>query len=327
MKKRKPISGIVHFCVILILVLAILYSGLRILESTVLHRGQGSEEDHVSKTITRDGIAYFPRQDVTTVLLIGVDAFGPMQSSGFYTNTGAADVNILLIFDETNRVVNVLHLNRDTMVKMPVLGLGGKPAGTYFGQLALSHTYGTGLEDSSENTVKTVSDFLYGIEIDYYLTMNMDVIAIMTDAVGGVTVNVRDDFSAIDATIPMGEVTLSGAQATHFVRARNLGDKLNTSRMERHKEYVAGFWEALQARQAEGADFLLEAYTQADPYIVTDCSANALAGMMERFSGFALGEMTSPAGENVLGETYYEFYADEQALDELILRLLYAPKE
>jgi LCP family protein required for cell wall assembly len=288
-----------------------------------LHSGQDGE-NVASKTILRDGVEYFPRQDLTTVLLIGVDEFGPVKDSGFYTNTGAADVNILLVFDETNQVVNVLHLNRDTMVRMPVLGIGGKPAGTYYGQLALSHTYGSGLEDSCKNTVKTVSDFLYGIEIDYYVAMNMDVIAIMNDAVGGVTVNVTDDFSAIDPTIPVGEVTLQGQQATHFIRARNLGDKLNTSRMQRHKEYMAGFLKALDSAELET---LLDAYEQASPYMVTDCSANALSGMLERFADFPLGEVVSPEGRNVLGETYYEFYVDEAALDDLILRLLYAPKK
>ena len=326
MKKTKAVRSIVHLCVILVLVLAILYSGLRILESTVLHSGQDGA-DTTSKTLLRDGVEYFPRQDITTVLLIGVDEFGPVQDSGSYTNTGAADVNILLIFDETNCVVNVLHLNRDTMVKMPALGLGGKPAGTYYGQLALSHTYGSGLEDSCENTVKTVSDFLYGIPIDYYVAMNMDVIAIMNDAVGGVTVQVTDDFSAIDPTISMGEVTLVGEQATHFIRARNLGDKLNTSRMNRHQAYVQGFLAALRTTQDEGMTTLLDAYDQAQPYLVTNCSTNALSGMMDRFVDFPLGEMVAPAGENVLGQTYYEFYVDEQALDDLILRLLYAPKK
>jgi LCP family protein required for cell wall assembly len=322
-KKQRAGKSVLYLCVILVLVLAIVYSGLRILESTVLHSGQDGE-NVASKTILRDGVEYFPRQDLTTVLLIGVDEFGPVKDSGFYTNTGAADVNILLVFDETNQVVNVLHLNRDTMVRMPVLGIGGKPAGTYYGQLALSHTYGSGLEDSCKNTVKTVSDFLYGIEIDYYVAMNMDVIAIMNDAVGGVTVNVTDDFSAIDPTIPVGEVTLQGQQATHFIRARNLGDKLKTSRMQRHKEYMAGFLTALDSAELET---LLDAYEQASPYMVTDCSANALSGMLERFADFPLGEVVSPEGRNVLGETYYEFYVDEAALDDLILRLLYAPKK
>jgi hypothetical protein len=34
----------------------------------------------------------------------------------------------------------------------------------------------------------------------------------------------------------------------------------------------------------------------------------------------------SPEGENVLGEKYYEFHVDEEKLDELIVRLFYAPK-
>ena len=34
-----------------------------------------------------------------------------------------------------------------------------------------------------------------------------------------------------------------------------------------------------------------------------------------------------PEGENVLGQEYFEFYVDEEKLDQLILRLFYAPKE
>ena len=37
-------------------------------------------------------------------------------------------------------------------------------------------------------------------------------------------------------------------------------------------------------------------------------------------------EVISPKGENKVGEKYMEFYLDEEALDEVILRLFYAPK-
>ena len=166
MRIKKYAKDIVFFAVILILVLVLLYSGLQVLESTVLHQGQEGSTGFVSKTITRDGVDYFPRQDITVVMVLGIDQYGPVEASVSYNNRGATDMNMLLIFDEKNEVCNVLHLNRDTMVEMPVLGLGGAPAGTYFGQLALSHTYGTGLTDSCENTRTTISDLLYGIEID-----------------------------------------------------------------------------------------------------------------------------------------------------------------
>ena len=316
------------FALILILVLVMVYSGLRILESTVFYRGQGTQESFVSKTITRDGVEYFPRQDITTVLVMGIDQYGPVQESGYYDNGGAVDMNVLLIFDEVKEECNVLHLNRDTMLEMPVLGLGGKKAGTYYGQLALSHTYGTGLEDSCENTREAISEFLYGISIDYYVAMHMDAIPILNDAVGGVTVDVTEDFSAVDETIEMGEMTLLGEQAINYVRTRkDVGDQLNISRIERQKKYLDGFVAAFREKREEKPEFILSAYEQALPYLVTDCSANAISGMLERFSNFKVNEVVTPEGENVLGEEYYEFYADEEKLDELILRLFYAPKE
>ena len=250
MKKKKHVRKLVFFAVILILVLMMLYSGLQILESTVLHSGQGTENKFVSKTITRDGVDYFPRQDITTVLVMGIDRYGPVEDSGFYTNIGAADMNMVLIFDEVNEVCTILHLNRDTMLEMPVLGIGGKQAGTFYGQLALAHTYGTGLSDSCVNTREAVSDFLYGIEIDYYVAMHMDAISILNDAAGGVTVNVTEDFSQVDPAIGMGRVTLMGEQAINFVRTRkDVGDQLNLSRIERQQEYLDGFVAASESRR------------------------------------------------------------------------------
>lgn len=328
MSKQKPKGSIAFFCVILLLVLVMIFSGLQILESTVFNQTQDQEEAPASKTIVRDGIEYFPRQDITVMMVLGIDQYGPVQDSGSYNNQGVADVVSLMIFDEKNQNCRILQLNRDTMVDMPVLGIGGKPAGTALGQLALSHTYGSGLEDSCENTKKTVSDFLYGIRIDYYLSMNMDAIAILNDAVGGVKVNVVDDFSDVDPSITMGEMVLKGNQAITFVRTRkNVADQKNLSRMQRQREYVNGFMSALQTKVDEDATFALTAYNDVSEYVVSDCSANVISGMMDRYSDYPLVEIVSPEGENTKGEQYMEFYVDEQKLDQLILRLFYAPKQ
>ena len=327
MKNQKQTKELLYFAVILILVLVILYSGLQILESTVL-RPEYQTVVVERKTITRGGVDYFPRQDVTTVLVLGIDQFGPVEDSGTYNNQGAADMNLLLIFDEAAETCNVLHFNRDTMVEMPVLGLGGRQAGTLYGQLALAHTYGTGLADSCENSRETISNLLHGIKIDYYVSMNMDAISILNDAVGGVWVTVRDDFSGVDDSIPMGSVLLNGDQALTFVRSRaNVADQLNVSRMERHKEYLNGFTAAYRTARQENPELLVEAYDQVSPYLVTDCSVNAISGMIERYGDYTMGEVISPAGENVRGEEFYEFHLDQAAFDELVLRLLYAPKK
>lgn len=326
MKRPNQIGKIVYYGLILILVLVMIFSGLQILESTFFIPTV-PEAATPSKTITRDGVDYFPRQDITVMLVMGIDEFGAVESSGESYNSGAADMVTLLIFDEKNEQTRILCLNRDTMLNVSVLGINGQKAGTTFAQLAIAHTYGSGLEDSCENTRDTVSDFLYGINIDHYVSANMDAINLMNDAVGGVTVYVEDDFSAVDPTITKGEVTLRGQQAINFVRTRkNLGDQLNISRMERHKTYASGFMEAFRDKMDEGEEFALTLYEEISPYIVTDCSVTVLTSMMERYADYEIVEIVSPAGRNLMGEKYFEFHVDPEQLDELILRLFYEAK-
>ena len=318
---------IVVIAVALILVLVALYSGLQILESTVLLRGQIEEVVTPSKTISRDGKDYFPRQDITVLLIMGIDQVGPVVDSGSYNNEGESDVVMLAVFDETAGQYTILALNRDTMMDIPILGLGGKQAGTKVGQLALAHTYGSGLQDSCENTRKAVSDFLGGIYIDHYVSMNMDAVAILNDAVGGVTVMVTENFADIDPTIQLGEMTLHGQQALNYVQIRKgVGTQMNVSRMERQRGYMSGFIASLDGQLNQNNAFLVDLYEQVTPYIVSDCSVNALSALVSRFSEFEMIDIVSPEGDNQKGEQYMEFYVDEEALDKLVLSLFYSEK-
>jgi len=310
---------------ILALVVVFLYSGMRLLGSKL--RPVQQEAPVQTKTITYDGVDYFPRQDIDVFLLMGIDREGPVEDSGSYTNSGMADTVALLIFDQTAETVRVLSLNRDSMVQMPILGIGGRQAGTIRGQLALAHTYGNGLEQSCENVKQTVSELLHGISIDHYVALNMDAIALVNDAVGGVTVTVTDDFSAAGSDLPVGEVTLHGQQAVEFVRLRkDVGDQLNISRMDRQAVYMEGFLQAMQQKLETSDTLPLEVYESISPYMVTDCSATVFSSVVERYQSYALAEISAPTGENIRGEEYMEFHLDEAALDQLVLRLFYAPK-
>ena len=315
---------------LLVLMLAFLalliFSCTKLLENTVLDSDMG-EVGFESKTVTVDGVDYFPRQDITTVLVMGIDRYGPVSDSEAYNNSGAADFNVLIIIDESADAVDLLYLNRDTMVEMPVLGVGGRQAGTYYGQLALAHTYGSGLEDSCENCRQTISDMLGGIQIDYYVSMNMDTISILNDAVGGVTVEVTEDFSHVDPTITMGTLTLDGQQAVNYVRTRkDVGDQLNLSRIDRQKDYINSFSSAFLAAYEADKNMAQKLYEEISPYLVTDLSVNVLNGMIEHYGDFKVNRVMTPTGDNVMGETYFEFYAHEDALRELSLELFYAPK-
>ena len=327
MRKRNPLKVVLVPVILLALVIVILYSGLQILESTVLQNTEKPAQVTTTKTISRNGIEYFPRQDVTVIMVLGIDQMGPVTSSNYHRNNGAADSIMLLVFDENARDCTVLYLNRDTMLNMDVLGVRGEYAGTAYGQLALAHTYGTGLEDSCQNVKNTLMKYIHGLTIDYYVAMNMDAIPILNDAVGGVTVTVVDDFSKVNPTITMGELTLRGDQVIDFVRTRkDVGDQKNVTRMERQKEYVDGFLKALAEKEHSDVEFIIWLYEQVSPYLVTDCSVTTLSNMLDRYADFTLKEVVTPEGENLIEDGHYAFYVDEEKLDELIVRLLYNPK-
>ena len=318
---------VVFVCISLILVLVIIYSGLRILESTIFYN-QNEDFEIRTKTITRDGVKYYPRQDINVILLMGINQEGPVTASEKINEAGPADFVGLVVFDEKNETWSVLNLNRDMMVDMPSMDEKGREAGMVNCQLALSHAYGTGLEDSCENTVKTVSNLLGGVNIDYYVSMNLDAIGLMNDAVGGVTVTVRDDFSAVDPSIGMGTITLRGNQARTFVQTRwYVGDELNLSRIDRQQEYMSNFVRAFKDTvKNSDAGFVLDTYNEVAPYLLSDLPVSTLTSMVERYIDYPLTGIVSVKGENILGEELYEFYADEEALEDLCLEIFYAPK-
>lgn len=324
---KKLLAKMLFSCLALVLVLVILYSGLQILESTVLFVPREMEVQ-VRKTVTKDGVDYYPRQDITTVLVMGIGQSGPVQISEKPNDGKPVDMAAVVIVDEKTETCKILNINRDTMLLMPMLDQDSREAGTFFGQLAYSHTYGRGGEDSCENTRKAISNLLYGVNLDYYIAMNMDAVPILNDAVGGVTVQVKDDFSNISSDIPMGVTTLQGRQALTFVQSRSgVGDELNLSRIERQKEYINRFVEAFRGKMGLSENFVLKTYNTVAPYLVSDLPVSSLIALLERYEGYDMSDTISLAGENRLGEEFYEFYPDEELLEDLILELFYAPKK
>ncbi|MCD7943470.1 MAG: LCP family protein [Clostridia bacterium] len=165
-----------------------------------------------SSVIKIDGVSYTQKEHITTMLLLGIDNTGEMVSSGSYINDGQSDFITVIVLDEDEDTYALLQINRDTMTEVRQLGVGGNVVKTTVMQIALSHSYGDGMEDSCENSIIAVENFLCGVSLDHYLAMNMTAVELLVDYVGGVTVTILDDFSEVDETLVLGEtMTLSGS--------------------------------------------------------------------------------------------------------------------
>ena len=274
--------------------------------------------------------AWYARKELETVLVMGVDKYADdaAEEDG-YTNQEQADFLLLLVLDRNAGVCTALPLNRDTMTEITALGLAGERTGTFTGQLALAHTYGSGGLDSARNEGRAVSALLYGTEIDHVMAFTMDAVPVLTDAVGGVPVLVEDDFSAMTDQLPMGqEVTLRGDLALTFVRGRGGmgGGKTNLNRMARQSVYLQGLYSQLQsAAQNEG--FLTQLLLELSPYLDTDCTATQLNDLYQTVVDDRLEVLDAPAGEAVAGDEFMEFHVDEDALRQTVIDLFYEQRD
>ena len=318
-------------------VVLVVLVGLLCLQHWDESRGQIAESETVgeSPTVSEDsreityvnGRAYALR-DLETILLLGVDKFEGETPEG-YLNNQQADFLLLLVLDEGGETCTPIQLNRDTMTEIQILGVNGEPAGTMTGQLALAHTYGSGAEDSCENTVLAVSNLLYGVEIDHYVSMTMDGVALLNDLVGGVTLEVLDDFSGIDGTLVQGEtVTLKGQQALTYVRSRGgLEDSTNLRRMERQQQYLSTLQGQLSSKAQSDEGFTLEALLQLNEYLVSDCTVEQLSALGDNLAQYNVNDILTTQGQAQVGEEFMEFTVDETALQQLVLDVFYEPME
>lgn len=271
------------------------------------------------------GVKYRLREDLQTVLVMGLDKYERPENSIGYTNKLQSDLMLLLVVDEAAGVCDILQLNRDTMTEIRRLGIGGAGAGTFTGQLALAHTYGSGGSDSCLNAVKAVSTLLGGVKIDHYVSITMDAVAKINDAVGGVTLTMMDDFSDVDPAMQAGqEITLQGDQALTYVRARSgLDDSSNLHRMERQQQYMSAFYAKFLECSEKNENFLEKVLLEVNRDFVSDCTVSQLSALGALLESCAMNPIRTIDGEAVLGEEFMEFYVDEDALQETIFTLFY----
>lgn len=170
---------------------------------SVADTGPGNDHREAAelKELTYKGKNYRQRPELETYLFMGIDTMGAAVGVNSYAGGGQADVQIVAVLDRANQTWQALQLNRDSIVRVPVLGVGGDIVAYEDEQLALAHYYGNGREQSCENTVLAVSMLLGDQPIDGYMAVNMDAVGILTDLVGGVTLTVTSDFpSAVEVS-------------------------------------------------------------------------------------------------------------------------------
>lgn len=292
-------------------------------------RGDLSARFTQAPTVTYQGAQYLPKTGLTTLLVMGIDhASTEPVAQNTFRNGGQADFLLLMVIDDAAKTITPIHIDRDTMAEVTVLGILGNITGTRTTQICLSHGFGDGGAQSCQLTRDAVSRLLLGVDIQFYFALDLDGIAPLNDALGGVSVTLADDFTVLDAAMAQGAtLTLRGKQAEYYVRNRfHIGTGTNEARMLRQQTY----WDGLAAKitqkmRSEGnASFIGELFDLLTPYLQSDMKRGRLMNEAWFARDYAVNRTQRLLGGYQSGtDGFVEFHADEPALEALVMRTFY----
>ena len=267
-----------------------------------------------AEAVTRSG-GYEPDGRVHSYLFLGVDDAG--QSYEDYGRGGRTDTMLLLVKDGSD--VRILEISRDTMTEVDAYDTAGDYLSTGVMQINMQYAFGDSPRRSAYLTKRTVSRLLGGVEIDGAIALNMSGIAPIVDALGGIDVHMEEDCSKIDPAYTAGaDIHMDGKAAERFIRWRDptVGAGSNDGRMSRHTWFIR---QMVEKADGDSIEKLLEA---SEPYLNTDLTAEELKALTE----CRVVETLRLPGEARAGAQHEEFYVDEEALQELVMKLFYTPK-
>jgi LCP family protein required for cell wall assembly len=243
----------------------------------------------------------FPK---TNILVLGVDdAFGHR-----------SDTLMLVHVDPEQKSASVVSLPRDTLAVLPGRGLD-----------KINHAYAFGGAELSRQTVER----LFGIEIPYYITIDLGGIVSIIDSLGGLEIDVEKKMYYIDYAgglyidLKPGRQRLSGKDVLGYLRFRHSdGDFKRISRQQHFLRALAG--EMLKKEnlfKSPGLFFTLLSY------INTNLNSRQTLGLgLTLKSAYELNQlnMTTLPGSDLMVDGIYYLRPDEAAIQEITRQYLAA---
>ena len=154
-------------------------------------------------------------RDSFNILISGIDTYGTI------TKVSRSDVNILVSVNPSTNKILLTSIPRDYYVLLPDFGEYDK----------LTHAGIYGIETS----VRTIEKLL-DTKINYYVKVNFTSLIDIVDALGGITIESRYDFTSKDGYhFNKGANTLNGEEALSFARERSAfaeGDRVRGQNQE-----------------------------------------------------------------------------------------------
>lgn len=326
MKRKKRLNRrqwmvlIAAICGVVLAAVYFLYQEYRQRQMVIRSNGNVQEIES-GDVITYGGKKYRYNENLTNILFLGVDKTEEVQVQEYAGRNGQSDCMILLVMDEKEKTTELLQISRDSMVNLEIYSISGEFLTEMRGQIALQYAYGDGEKKSCRLTKEAVSKLLFGIKIDGCISLNIDGISAVVDALGGVEFTLNEDALEIDPSYEKGKkVTLDGEQAEKFVRYRDTGVVgSNNSRMDRQAQFLQALFSQVKAKAGDEPEIYDILIDSSAPYMVSDLTAEE----MKALSGYGWNDMIEKVPGEVQTGEHDEYIVDDEKLQELLIKMFY----
>lgn len=219
--KKKRRWPRVLLVIVLIFASFILYGYMRLRKtSSTIHTDLSDEEFVQEKHPSRDrGKLNLNGKEPFSILLMGID------KEGEGLDRGRSDTMMVMAVNPTNKKTTLVSIPRDTRTEIIGKGFDDK----------INHAHAFGGAGMSLNTVQNLLD----IPVDFFVSVNMNGIQQIVDAVGGISVTPTLSFNQSGYSFVEGQpTTVDGEAALAYSRMRKEDPEGDFGRQERQREVV-----------------------------------------------------------------------------------------
>ncbi|GAA0358981.1 LCP family protein [Alkalibacterium iburiense] len=250
------------------------------------------QEQHTSRqerpVVVDDG------EDPFSVLIMGIDT-GDMGR----VETGRSDTMMLLTVNPNTNKTSIVSIPRDTYTE--IIGRGHKDK--------INHAYAFGGTSMAMNTVQN----LFDVPVDYYVSVNMESMQQIVDAVGGISVIPPISFSSGEYSFVEGQSThMDGSKALAYSRMRKSDPEGDYGRQHRQRQVIEG-----TMRSIASLDSILNYRTilgSMSDSMKTNMNFDDMVDMFNNYRGSVSNVeqvQLSGSGQMING-IYYEIIPDEE---------------
>lgn len=310
-RNRRIILGIIGGVILLIIVLWLIgFFAMR------------SQPGDPGKEVWYNGHKYVFNENVISTLLIGYDKDSVREQNNA---TPQADYIMLVNLDTSNNRISQISIPRDTMVKVDRYIIGNYLGEGQEMQICGSYAYGSGKEDSCEYTKNAVSRLLYNMPLNKYISLNMDGVGPLADAIDGVNLTALE-------TIPNtpikkdNKILLLGNNARSYVQWRAQDADASERRRQRQVQFSQEYYKQGFKKAAGNLGIIFNVYNAGLPYVVSNFGIPDVVYSSTVVFGANINhiENYSISGDKKIGDDgLVEIWPDDTQVFETVLSVFY----